>query len=134
MKVLKTIVATAVIVFALTTVAMAGVQRLGGGDQTPSPAAAGPAATAPQTQAQATVTLTTRQFARLMRAATGGAAHRQTDSRDRDRDNDRERDRSHTSDSGVGSSGNAASSATPPATHSYDSGEHHSGDQGGGCE
>ncbi len=73
MKVLKTIVATAVIVFALTTVAMAGVQHF-----TKQSGQTG------GTQAQAaqptyTVTLTAAQFAQLMhdgKAATAdGAQH-----------------------------------------------------------
>ena len=148
MKALKTIVATAVIVFALTTVAAAGVQRLGGADQTAGPAAAAPAATAPQTQTQATVTLTTRQFARLMRAAGGGTTRHQAALHDRDRDGEHVRDRSHTGDAGVRSSDTAVHSTTPAVAHSYDydhtasqsgsgshdSGEHHSGEQDGGCE
>ena len=140
MKALKTIVATAVIVFALTTVAMAGVQRFGGDH----PADAATTAAAPQTQAQtrATVTLTAHQFAQLLRAAGGGTTHRQAASHDRDRD------RAHTGDAGVRSSGTAVHSTTPSVAHSYDydhtasqsgsgshdSGEHHSGEQDGGCE
>jgi hypothetical protein len=76
MKALKTIVATAVIVFALTTVAMAGVQHFTkqGGQASGSQAqAAGPAYT---------VTLTVAQLAQLMNgkaATTGDAQHaRQT--------------------------------------------------------
>jgi len=72
MKALKTIVATAVIVFALTTVAMAGVQHFTKqGSQT----------TGSQTQAAQptyTVTLTAVQLAQLMngsRAATTGGVH-----------------------------------------------------------
>jgi hypothetical protein len=67
MKVLKTIVATAVIVFALTTVAMAGVQRIGsqGGAATTA------GATVTQTHQSAGLTLTDEQFAQLLRAANG---------------------------------------------------------------
>jgi hypothetical protein len=57
MKVLRTIVATAVIVFAVTTVAMAGVQHLGGqGGNAAQPAAA---------PASYTVQLTGQQLERL---------------------------------------------------------------------
>ena len=55
MKALKTIVATAVIVFALTTVAMAGARHVGGRSDAAT-SAAGPAAT--QTHQGAGVTLT----------------------------------------------------------------------------
>ena len=71
MKALKTIVATAVIVFALTTVAMAGARHVGGWGDSSSPAA-GPAAT--QTHHSAGVTLTDDQFARLLHAMNGQAA------------------------------------------------------------
>jgi hypothetical protein len=60
MKVMKTIVATAVIVFALTTAAMAGVQHV----TRPSSQAGG--APAQQTQPATTVTLTGEQFAQLL--------------------------------------------------------------------
>ena len=56
MKVLKTIVATAVIVFAMTTVAMAGVQQL---------TKAQDAKAVDKTPAQYTVTLTDKQLAQL---------------------------------------------------------------------
>jgi hypothetical protein len=73
MKALKTIVATAVIVFALTTVAMAGVQHLSRGSD--GAAAAGQATpAAAQPAAQGGVTLSTHQFAALLRAATGGGS------------------------------------------------------------
>jgi len=57
MKVLKTIVATAVIVFAMTSVAMAGVHQL---------TKAQDAQAVDKTRAQHTVTLTDRQLARLI--------------------------------------------------------------------
>ena len=74
MRALKTIVATAVIVFTLTTVAMAGVQHLGwqtgpgegshaGTDQTSGPAS---------TRATYTVRLTERQLERLAAALAQG--------------------------------------------------------------
>ena len=69
MKVLKTIVATAVIVFALTTVAMAGVQHF-----TKQGGQAG-ATQAQPAQPTYTVTLTAAQFAQLMN---GGKVRRQT--------------------------------------------------------
>ena len=72
MKVLKTIVATAVIVFALTTVAMAGVQHFTkqGGQAAGSQARAA--------QPTYTVTLTAAQLAQLMhggKVATAGGTH-----------------------------------------------------------
>jgi hypothetical protein len=65
MKALKTIVATAVIVFALTTVAMAGARHVAGWGDTAG-TAAGPAA--PQTHHDTGVTLTDDQYARLLHA------------------------------------------------------------------
>ena len=72
MKVLKTIIATAVIVFALTTVAMAGVQHFTkqGGQATGSQARAA--------QPTHTVTLTAAQLTQLMhgsQTATTGVQH-----------------------------------------------------------
>ena len=81
MKILKTIVATAVIVFAATTVAMAGVNHVYGGSQAGT---AGPAQTPPAvtpTAQPASVTLTAAQFASLL-----------------DRVQQRDRDRTHTRD------------------------------------
>ena len=66
MKVLKTIVATAVIVFALTTVAAAGARHLRADDH---PGAAATGTAAPAAGQVAGVTLTEAQFARLLRAA-----------------------------------------------------------------
>ncbi|HEX5641486.1 MAG TPA: hypothetical protein VFZ86_03995 [Thermoleophilia bacterium] len=57
MKVLKTIVATAVVVFAMTSVAMAGVQQLTKAQDDQA---------ADKTRAQHTVTLTDKQLARLI--------------------------------------------------------------------
>ena len=57
MKVLKTIVATAVVVFAMTSVAMAGVQHL---------TKAQDAQAVDKTRAQHTVTLTDKQLAQLI--------------------------------------------------------------------
>jgi hypothetical protein len=68
MRALKMIVATAVIVFALTTVAMAGVQRIGSQGDT-AMTAAGPSAA--QTHQVAGVTLTDDQFAQLLRTVNG---------------------------------------------------------------
>jgi hypothetical protein len=92
MKALKTIVATAVIVFALTTVAMAGARHAGGSDDAAEQATS-PAAT--QTQQGAGVTLTDRQSARVQRAASGPAAKLHTKQADRDVSRDRARDRDH---------------------------------------
>ena len=90
MKALKTIVATAVIVLALTTVAMAGVRQVSSrGDSAAH--SAGPAA--PQTHQGAGVTLTDRQFARVQRAVKGQAAKLHTTQADHDMSRDRARDR-----------------------------------------
>jgi hypothetical protein len=141
MKALKTIVATAVIVFALTTVAMAGVRQFGGGHSA-SPAAVAPTATAPQTQAQATVTLSAQQFAQLLRATSAGTARRPAAHRDRDGDPSR----SHTHAAGADSHHNDAAhgqyaSASGNAGHgSGSSSSHSSADQhrvitgGSGCD
>lgn len=65
MKVLKTIVATAVIVFALTTVAMAGVQHFTKQDGQSA------GAQAQKAQPTFTVTLTAKQLAQLISAGSG---------------------------------------------------------------
>ena len=70
MKVLKTIVATAVIVFALTTVAMAGVQHF---TKQSGQATGSQAQTAQPTY---TVTLTAAQLAQLMNGGKAAAARR----------------------------------------------------------
>jgi hypothetical protein len=75
MKVLKTIVATAVIVFALTTVAMAGVQHFTKQDGQSA------GAQAQKAQPTYTVTLTAKQLAQLIGAGSGsqvGQAQRHT--------------------------------------------------------
>ena len=90
MKALKTIVATVVIVFALTTVAMAGARHVGGADDAAKHAAS-PAAT--QTHHSAGVTLTDDQFARLLHAVNGHDAKQHTPQADRE--TTRARVRSH---------------------------------------
>ena len=65
MKALKTIIATAVIVFALTTVAVAGVQHF---TKTPNAEAAGKA------PVSYTVTLSAKQLAQLISARSGDQA------------------------------------------------------------
>ena len=67
MKAIRTIVATAVIVFALTSVAMAGVQRLGDGAD-PEAGTQATAAAAPAAAHAGEVTLSERQFAALLHA------------------------------------------------------------------
>jgi hypothetical protein len=137
MKVLKTIIATAVIVFALTTVAMAGVQHFtkqsgqAGGNQ------------AQKAQPTYTVTLTAAQLAQLMnggKAATAGAArhasrthrhakaaqhrakaaHRQTSSPDPGH-------ATHASSSGSGGTHHHE------ATHHAETSHHSGGGEGGSC-
>jgi hypothetical protein len=92
MKALKTIVATAVIVFALTTVAMAGVRQVSSrGDSAAH--SAGPAA--PQTHQDSGVTLTDDQFARLLQAVNGQSAKLHTTQADPDMSRVRAGDRDH---------------------------------------
>jgi hypothetical protein len=131
MKVLKTIVATAVIVFALTTVAMAGVQRIGIWGDSSSPAV-GPAATETH---QGGMTLTDDQFARLLHAANGQAAERHTPQADRE--TTRARVRAHSRQKAGDSASHAqaqhrtqsrnSSSATHDAVTTHDGGGTHHG-------
>jgi len=122
MKALKTIVATAVIVFALTTVAMAGARHVGSWSDAATPAA-GP--TAAQTHQNAGLTLTDGQFARLLRAVDGQAAKLHTTQADRETSRDRARDHSR----------NKASDSTPiqeHARHSAQTPAHSGGTHDGG--
>jgi len=100
MKALKTIVATAVIVFALTTVAMAGARHVGTWDDAATQATS---PTATETHQAAGVTLTDRQFARVQRAVNSQAAKLHTTQTDHDMSRDRARDHSRqkASDSAV---------------------------------
>jgi len=144
MRALKTIVATAVILFALTTVAMAGVQHFTkqSGQATGSQAQAA--------QPTYTVTLTAAQLAQLMnggKAATaGGVQHA------RQAQHHAKAARHQTSGHHAGDATHDSSSSSggthhyEPAHHTYSSGSaagscdsgtsHHSadcGDGGGGC-
>jgi hypothetical protein len=151
MRLIKTIVATAVIVFALTTVAMAGVQRLGHETQ----AATGTA----QTQAAATgavaqhsgpVTLSARQFAALLRAVAHDGdrdraekkAHRRSSTRTHTQAKARTHSTTHTAQHaqkrtspGAGSTHRSATQAhTHTATHAQTySGTHDGGTHDGGA-
>jgi uncharacterized membrane protein len=156
MKVLKTIVATAVIVFALTTVAMAGVQHF----TKQSGQATG-------TQAQAaqpsyTVTLTAAQLAQLMHdggAATADRAQQARQTRQHARQTQRHarqtqrhaetarhQTRSHAVDStthasATGSGGthhyeathHASSSTSTSGSQHAETGHHSGGGEGGSC-
>ena len=142
MKILKTIVATAVVVFALTTVAAAGVQHL-----TRQTATSG-AAAAQSSQPTYTVTLTAAQFARLMQGgATGtqtqdarhtrsgerGARDERNEPRDRNAASHKDRDKgtggSQNAGSGVSSSGGSSGDHHSEPVHS--SASSHSGSSGG---
>ena len=91
MKALKTILATAVIVLAFTTVAVAGVRHVGSwNDATVS--AAGPAA--PHIHQGAGVTLSDGQFARLLHSVNGRPTRLHSTQADRDMSRDRDRDHS----------------------------------------
>jgi hypothetical protein len=153
MKLVKTIVATAVIVFALTTVAMAGVQRLGHeGEAAAVAAQAHPAA--PVAQPAGSVTLSARQFTALL----GAVAH--DGDRDRaERKTQRSSTRRHTqaqvrthtaahaAQDGTGSGGGSTHrteaqarihTATQTQTHdgTHGDGTHHGGGthNDGGCD
>src|SRR5665647_413974 len=138
MKVLKTIVATAVIVFALTTVAMAGVQHL---TKAQSGQATGKA------PVRYTVTLTAQQLAHLINDRAGSQT---TPARQRTATHARRANRKHgaahqarhqaqaqhayrSGRSGQGvSSGQSGSHHYEPSHHTYASGNGHSGDYGDG--
>ena len=94
MKALKTIVATAMIALAFTTVAVAGARHVGNWDGAAVPTA-GPVA--PQNHQGAGVTLTDHQFARLLHAVNGQSAKLHTRHADRDMSRDRDRDHSRLS-------------------------------------
>ncbi len=148
MKVLKTIVATAVIVFALTTVAMAGVQHF---TKQSAQATGSQARTA---QPSYTVTLTAAQLAQLMnggRAATADGAQHARQTRQHARQTRqhaktaRHQTRSHASDrtraSASGSSGthhyeatqHAGFSTSSAGSHHAETGHHSGGGEGGSC-
>jgi len=98
MKALKTILATAAIVLAFTTVAVAGARHVGSWDGAAVPAA-GPAA--PHIHQGAGVTLSDGQFARLLHSVSGRPTRLHSTQADRDMSRDRDRDhgRQKTSDS-----------------------------------
>ena len=101
MKILKTVVATAVIVFALTTVAMAGVQKLSGqSDAGAQPGSAAQPPVAAAAQPAGGVTLSARQFATLLHAVGHDSAQERSRDRshaqDQDRTQKRDRQQAHT--------------------------------------
>lgn len=136
MKVLKTIVATAVIVFALTTVAMAGVQHF---TKAQSGQATGKA------PVRYTVTLTAQQLAHLISDQSGSKvgpvqrrsgthtrrAHRQHKHGAAHQAHAQHVDRSHGNGQST-SSGQSGSHHYEPSHHTYASGNGHSGDYGDG--
>jgi len=155
MKALKTIVATAVIVFALTTVATAGVRHLGDRDgDAQHPAQAQTAA-----QTAGGVTLSAEQFAALLEAAGGdGSKHRATHAT-RTHEKAQKHSRTHASEAdhdGAGTqhsdgqqqgSGGATHHAATAAMHNggsqgggthdggtHDGGSHDGGTHDGGCD
>jgi hypothetical protein len=152
MKALKTIVATAVIVFTLTTVAMAGVQHLSRrGDDATSAGQATQAAAQPA--AQGGVTLSTHQFADLLRAVNGGSqvhAAARVHDRTQSGKHAHQQSRSHAAYGGDASGTSAGAShhsavhhiethhaTTHTATHdggTHDGGTHDDGGGDGGCD
>ncbi len=149
MKALKTIIATAVIVFALTTVAMAGVQHF---TRQSGQATGSQAQTAQPTYA---VTLTAAQLAQLMhdgKAATADGAQQARQARQHDRqtqrhaETTRQRTRGHAVDgtpqaSSRGSGGthhyeathHASSSTSTSGNHHVQTGHHSGGGESGSC-
>jgi len=150
MRALKTIVATAVIVFALTTVAMAGVQHFTARDGQSM------GAQAQQTQPTYSVTLTAAQLEQLMgvqrdAAAKAGARAERTQQQhvERVRDsthataqNATRGDDAHAQTTASSGSQYNGDGTCTPNSYDYDhhnendgsgDGEHHSGDAGGGC-
>jgi hypothetical protein len=132
MKALKTIVATAVIVFALTTVAMAGARHFTSRGNAAT-VAAGPAA--PQTHQVAGVTLTDDQFARLLRVVGSQGATPHTTHADREMRRARTRDHSRHKASDAANhtqtqhraQSHQASGATHSSDATHDDGTHDSG-------
>jgi len=147
MRALKTIVATAVIVFALTTVAMAGVQHF----TKQNGQAAG--TQAKQAHPTYTVTLTAAQLKDLMGANGDGTAkadantHRTQEQhvervRETTQGTTRNDDAHVQTTSSSGSRQQDGDGTCTPTDHEYDhdyahdgsgDGEHHSGDTGEGC-
>ena len=143
MKVLKTIVATAVIVFALTTVAMAGVQHFTkqSGQTTGSQAQTA--------QPTYTVTITAAQLAQLMnggKAATAGGtqhnAQRTQHHAKAARHQTSRHDGSGSTQASVSGSGgthhyeathHAGSSGSTAGSHHAETGHHSGGGEGGSC-
>jgi type IV secretory pathway TrbL component len=122
MKVLKTIVATAVIVFALTTVAMAGVQHF---TKQSGQATGTQAQTA---QPAYTVTLTAAQLAQLMnggKAATaGGVQHARQTQQQAQRTQHHAKAARHQTRSHDGSGSTQAASSGSGGTHHYEATHH----------
>jgi hypothetical protein len=79
MRVLKTIVATTVIVFTLTTVAMAGVHRFTQHDGATTQRLGATAPVGRPAHAPQTVTLTERQFDRMLSQMRSGIQHMRSD-------------------------------------------------------
>ena len=155
MKALKTIVATAVIVFALTTVAAAGVRHLGDRDGDAShPAYAQTAA-----QPAGGVTLSAEQFAALLKAVGDDGGKHRAKHATRTREKAQKHSRTHASEAdhdGAGaqhsegqqqSSGGATHRAETTTVHdsgthdggahdggSHDGGTHDGGSHDGGCD
>jgi hypothetical protein len=160
MRALRTIVATAVIVFTLTTVAMAGVQHY----TKQSGQAAG--AQAQQAQPTYTVAVTAAQLKQLIGAqgsdttkadAHADRTHRRhvervrdtvrttarDQNRDQTRDQDQTRDHNATQSGAASGSRNGGTGTCMPNDYNRDhdndwgssgDGQHHSGDGSGGCQ
>ena len=129
MKALKTIVATAVIVFALTTVAMAGVQHFTkqSGQATGSQAQAA--------QPTYTVTLTAAQLAQLMNggraASTGGVHHARQTQHHAQRTQHHAKAARHDASSHHAGDTTHATASNPGGTHHYEA-THHASSSGSG--
>jgi hypothetical protein len=141
MKVLKTIVATAVIVFAMTTVAMAGVQHLTRAQDVQA---------VDKTPAQYAVTLTDKQLAQLIDHQSGShvreAQRTKTQARRVHREHAQAQQGAHKAEAQhvdrVQSSSQGSSSASQSSSHHYETSQQthvstgghdggHAGDHGG---
>jgi hypothetical protein len=161
MKALKTVVATAVIVFTLTTVAMAGVQQLSRRGDTVTQAGA-PQQAAAQPAAQGGVTLSAHQFAALLSAVDGDSQHQsgaRKHAATRSRSHTRQQSQVHAASGATGNGTSAVTqhtavhniethhTATQATSHSggthdggthdggtHDGGTHDGGTHDGGCD
>jgi len=132
MKALKTIVATAVIVFALTTVATAGVRHLGDRDGD----ARHPAYAQTAAQSAGAATLSAEQFAALLKAAGDDGSKHSAKHATRTHEKAQKRSRTHASEADHDGAGarhsDGQQQGSGVAAHHAEAAAHDGGSQGGG--